>query len=239
MALVVFGEAELMPGVGTLTLDDVLRGSVADLCHLLLYARPGVHHLRWFGVPILKNPLDLFIYQEIITELAPALIVETGTAAGGSALYLASLCELLGQGEVISIDVGPGGKFRPAVTNAPPDFHRITYLTGSSVDPKIVASVHARVEAASGPVLAILDSDHTTAHVRAELEAYAPLVTPGSYVIVEDTNIGGHPVPSDGEGGPWDAVEGFLKDHPEYERDRAREKLLVTFNPGGYLRRVT
>lgn len=227
-----------MGGIGTLTLDDFLKGSVADLCHLLLYARPGVHQLRWFGVPIIKNPLDLFVYQEIITELAPALIIETGTASGGSALYLASLCELLGKGEVITIDIGPGGKYRPAVTEALPDFHRITYLTGSSVDPGIVMQVRSRAAGADGPVLVILDSDHSHGHVRAELEAYAPFVTPGSYVIVEDTNIGGHPVPTNGEPGPALAVEQFLPAHPEFAPDRSREKLLVTFNPGGYLKRA-
>jgi cephalosporin hydroxylase len=111
-------------------------------------------------VPLQKCPLDLWIYQEILTGLRPAVIVESGTAFGGSAHFLASLCELLGQGEVVSIDV-------EAYPDRP-SHERLTYLEGSSTDPHIVAAVKEVVDARS-PVLVILDSDHSKEHVLSEL----------------------------------------------------------------------
>jgi cephalosporin hydroxylase len=179
------------------------------------------------GVPALKCPLDLWVYQELLFERRPRLIVETGTRFGGTTLFLAQLCDLIGVGEVISVDVQPLSR---------PAHPRITYLEGSSTDPEIVHRIATR-QPSDGGVLVILDSDHRRAHVRRELEMYAPLLAPGDYLIVEDTNINGHPVlPAFGPG-PHEAVEEFLQAHPEFERDEAREKFLLTFNPGGYLRR--
>ncbi len=184
---------------------------------------------RWLGVHAQKCPLDLWIYQEILHEVRPDLIVETGTAAGGSALYLASICDLLRGGEVVTIDVWKN----PDVPRHP----RITYLNGSSTDPDIVAQV-VRTARGAGGALVILDSDHSKEHVLAELRAYAGLVSPGSYLIVEDSNINGHPVlPSFGPGA-WEAVAEFLKEDSRFVVDRTREKLLMTFNPNGYLRRL-
>jgi cephalosporin hydroxylase len=187
------------------------------------------------GVPCQKCPFDMWVYQEIIHEIVPDLIIETGTAAGGSALYLAHLCDLMVNGSVISIDID-GTKPRPTHPH-------ITYLTGSSVAPGMVDRVReivARCSNAIGGdpcVMVILDSDHSAKHVWAELLAYAPMVTPESYLIVEDGNVNGHPVsPGWGEG-PYEAVHAWLVDHPEFEIDRSREKFGVTFNPDGYLRR--
>jgi cephalosporin hydroxylase len=183
---------------------------------------------RWFGAKVLKSPLDLWIYQEILVETRPDLVVETGTADGGSALFLAMMCDLLGNGDVVSVDI------RHA--DARPSHERIRYVRGSSVDPDIVDLIR---ELARGKqrVMVILDSDHSREHVLEELDSYAPLVTQGCYLVVEDTNVNGHPVyPSFGPG-PMEAVEEFLQTHAEFTRDRQREKFLVTFNPGGYLRR--
>lgn len=183
----------------------------------------------WLGVPVLKCPLDLWIYQEILDEVRPDLIVETGTAAGGSALYLASLCDVLGRGRVITVDVAdrPGRPAHP----------RLTYLAGSSVAPETLAAVRARIGAGER-VLAILDSDHRFAHVLAELRAYGPLVSPGSYLIVEDSNLNGRPVRPGHGPGPAEAIEAFLGETADFVVDRDREKFLLSFNPGGYLRRV-
>ncbi len=182
----------------------------------------------WLGSQAVKNPLDLWVFQEILVETRPDVIVETGTYRGGSAFHLASLCDLLGAGEVISIDVEP-------VRDDYPRHPRIVYLGGrSSTDPAVVAEVRARAEGRRAMV--ILDSDHSQAHVEAELEAYAPLVAPGCYVIVEDTNIG--KVKRELMPGPAQAVEAFLAQTSAFEVDREREKFLITFNPGGYLRRV-
>ena len=184
---------------------------------------------RFLGVPTWKSPLDLWIYQELVWELRPGLIVETGTAHGGSALYLATLCETIGSGEVVSVDIGHWLD-RPA-------HPRLTYLTASSTDPGVVAQVAERA-AGAGAVLVVLDSDHRRDHVLAELRAYAPLVTPGSYLVVEDTNINGHPVYEAFGPGPMEAVEEFLATNKEFESDRTRERFLFTMHPKGYLKRV-
>ena len=183
----------------------------------------------WLGTPAQKCPLDLWIYQELLHELQPAVIVETGTASGGSALFLASICDLLGQGSIVSVDI----EARPGR----PTHERITYLTGSSTAPEI----RARVEEFVGdraPVLVILDSNHERDHVLEELRIYAPLVTPGSFVIVEDTNVNGHPVSPDFGPGPMEAVREFLRSSDDFSVDWRREKFFLTFNPGGYLQRT-
>ncbi|MDP9209861.1 MAG: cephalosporin hydroxylase family protein, partial [Actinomycetota bacterium] len=142
--------------------------------------------------------------------------------------YLATLCETIGRGQVVSVDIGhwPDRPVHP----------RLTYVVASSTDPAVVAQVAERAQGA-GTVLVMLDSDHSRDHVLAELRAYAPMVTPGSYLVVEDTNINGHPVYEAFGPGPMEAVQDFLKERDDFEVDRSREKFLFTFNPGGWLRR--
>ena len=196
--------------------------------HDVLYESDAWTEATWLGAQALKNPLDLWVYQEIVFETKPELIVETGTYRGGSALYLASLCDLVGAGEVVSIDIEP-------LREDYPSHPRITYLAGrSSTDPSVVEEVRAR--AAGRPILVILDSDHSQAHVEAELATYAPLVPVGCYLIVEDSNIG--QIREDLMPGPLEAIETFLAGTDEFVIDREREKFLITFNPSGYLRRV-
>ena len=203
------------------------RASVSR-AHDVLYESDAWTRATWLGVQALKNPLDLWVYQEIMAETRPALVVETGTYRGGSALFLASVCDLLDVGEVVSIDV-------EAVRDDYPEHPRITYLGGrSSTDPDVVGEVRER--AAGRNVLVILDSDHSQAHVEAELEVYAPLVPIGCYLIVEDSNIGR--IRKDLMPGPLEAIETFLARSDSFEIDREREKFLITFNPSGYLRRV-
>jgi cephalosporin hydroxylase len=203
------------------------RAAVAR-AHDVLYESDAWTTAHWLGAQALKNPLDLWVYQEIVYETQPELIVETGTYRGGSALYLASLCDLVGVGEVVSIDIEPARDDYPV-------HPRITYLGGrSSTDPEVVREVGNR--AAGKHILVILDSDHSKRHVEAELAAYAPLVPVDCYVIVEDSNIGR--IRKDLLPGPLEAIEAFLATSDEFEIDRSREKFLITFNPGGYLRRV-
>jgi cephalosporin hydroxylase len=203
------------------------RASVAR-AHDVLYRSDAWTKATWLGAQALKNPLDLWVYQEIIVETRPELIVETGTYRGGSALFLASMCDLLDRGEVLSIDVEPP-------RDDYPQHPRITYLGGrSSTDPDVVTEVLER--AAGRPTLVILDSDHSQAHVEAELEVYAPLVPVGCYLIVEDSNIGR--IRKDLLPGPLEAIEAFLARSDAFEIDREREKFLITFNPSGYLKRV-
>jgi cephalosporin hydroxylase len=203
------------------------RAAVAR-AHDVLYESDAWTKARWLGTQALKNPLDLWIYQEIVVETRPALIVETGTYRGGSALYLASLCDLVGTGEVVSIDV-------ESLRGDYPEHRRITYLGGrSSTDAGVVEEVRDR--SAGKSVLVILDSDHSQAHVEAELAAYAPMVPVGCYIIVEDSNIGR--IRKDLMPGPLEAIGTFLAGTDEFEIDRSREKFLITFNPSGYLKRV-
>ena len=193
--------------------------------HLLGATRADTH---WLGVRTDKCPLDLWVYQELISRLRPDVIVETGTLDGGSALYLASICDLVGHGEVVTIDI--------EAPPAPPEHARITYVRGSSVDAEIVARVRALV--AGGSALVILDSDHQCDHVLAEMRAYADLVPVGGYLIVEDTILNGHPINPEFGPGPMEAVEAFLAEDRRFEPDPRCEKLYLTFNRRGYLRRA-
>ena len=205
-----------------------LDRAAVSRAHDTLYRSDAWTDATWLGAQALKNPLDLWVYQEIMVETRPELVVETGTYRGGSAFFLASMCDLLGAGEVVSIDVEP-------VRDDYPVHPRITYLGGrSSTDPDVVADVRAR--AAGKRTLVVLDSDHSQAHVEDELAAFAPIVPVGCYVIVEDSNIG--QIRKDLLPGPLEAVEAFLSETDEFEIDRTREKFLITFNPSGYLRRV-
>ena len=209
-------------------LDRRLDRAAVARAHDVLYESDAWTEATWLGAQALKNPLDLWVYQEIVVETKPELIVETGTYRGGSALFLASLCDLVGRGEVVSIDI------EPERADYPPH-PRITYLGGrSSTDPAVVDEVRAR--AGDRPILVILDSDHSQAHVEAELATYAPLVPVGCYLIVEDSNIG--QIRKDLMPGPFEAIETFLAQTDEFVIDREREKFLITFNPSGYLRRV-
>ena len=203
------------------------RAAVAR-AHDVLYLSDAWTDATWLGAQALKNPLDLWVYQEIMSELRPELVVETGTYRGGSAFFLASICDLLHGGEVVSIDIEP-------VRDDYPAHERITYLGGrSSTDADVLAAVRARAEGKR--TLVILDSDHSQAHVEAELAEYAPLVPVGGYVIVEDSNIG--QIRKDLLPGPLEAIQAFLARTDAFVVDRGREKFLVTFNPSGYLRRV-
>ncbi len=182
----------------------------------------------WLGSQALKNPLDLWVYQEIMAETQPDVVIETGTYRGGSAHFLASVCDLLGSGEVVSIDIEPP-------RDDYPEHPRITYLGGrSSTDPDVLAEVRERVDGRR--TMIVLDSDHSEAHVDAELEAYAPLVPVGCYLIVEDSNIG--QIRPDLMPGPLQSIETFLASRSDFVIDREREKFLLTFNPSGYLKRV-
>lgn len=209
--------------------DDVVR-----LFHQIYYDTGRTGHgtwtqTYWMGVPTEKIPLDLWLYQELMHALRPQLVIETGTRHGGSALFLSHMLDLIGgAGEVLTVDVT-----RPPDA---PQHPRLTYLTGSSTDPEIVRQVRGRA-GGRAPVLLILDSDHSERHVLAEMRAYHDLVTPGSYMIVEDTNVNGHPVRPEHGPGPMEAVAAFLRENQDFEIDRRCEKFLLTANPSGFLRR--
>ena len=207
------------------------REATIDAFHHLYYDHPEAtwDNTYWLGVPTQKCPLDLWVYQEIIVEQRPDVIIECGTCKGGSALYLASICDLTKSGRIFTIDIEPG--------RSRPDHKRVRYILGSSTDPAVVDTVGQQIRP-NDRVLVILDSDHSKDHVLNELRAYAPMVTTGSYIIVEDTNINGHPVYAEFGPGPMEAVEEFLATNAEFEIDTSREKFLMSFNPRGWLRRI-
>ena len=202
------------------------------------------YNFTWMGRPIIQFPQDMLAMQEIIWELKPDLIVETGIAHGGSVLYYASILELIGHGEVLGIDIDIRKSNREAI-EAHPMNKRLRMIEGSSVDVSIIEQV--RIAARGKRAIVVLDSNHSHEHVLAELVAYAPLVCLGGYCVVMDTVIEDMP-PDLYESGdrPWGrgnnpktAVREFLSTHVEFEIDISiQRKLLITVAPGGYLRRI-
>lgn len=211
--------------------------SVLPLCEfatafqtLLIMHTSNYDNVRWLGVPVWQDVLSLWTIQETIAEIRPSLIIETGTNRGGSALFYASLCDLMGKGSVVTVDIEKMHDL---------SHPRIEWLIGSSLAPEILSRVAARVAGADGPVMVILDSDHSRSHVAGELESYSPFVTPGSYLLVQDGIIDALPMFAAGRPGPLPALEQFLKQHPNFEVDDARcQRFIVTHHPRGWLRRV-
>lgn len=181
---------------------------------------------QWFGQPVYKAPTDLWMYQEIIAESIPDLLIETGTSAGGSALFFASLFDLIGRGHVLTIDTD---NYEHKQRVHP----RITFLIGDSLTAPILEVVYGM--AIEKRCMVSLDSLHTYEQVRGELEAYAWLTGPGCYCVVEDTMVDyewGRPAAGA-------AVNAFLANNPGmFDQDRTREQHLLTLNPGGWLRRL-
>ena len=200
------------------------------------------YNFSWMGRPIIQFPQDMVAMQEIIWDLRPDVIIETGIAHGGSLVFYASILQLIGHGEVLGIDIDIRQHNREAIETHPMS-HRISMIQGSSIDPAIVAQVKERV--AGKKILVVLDSNHTHEHVLEELRAYAPLTSVGSYCVVMDTVV--EDMPADafpdrpwGKGdNPKTAVWAYLKENQDFEIDSAiHSKLLITVAPDGYLRRV-
>lgn len=214
------------------------------------------YNYSWLGRPVIQYPQDMMAMQEIIWDVKPNLIVETGIAHGGSLVFSASMLALLdvcdaetgvGTGrprrKVLGVDIDIRAHNRAAI-EAHPLSSRIQMIQGSSIDPAIVAEVR-KIATGYDTVLVCLDSNHTHDHVLAELEAYAPLTTRGSYCVVFDTVV--EDIPADlivdrpwGPGNnPKTAVWEYLKSHTEFEIDkRIDHKLLISVAPDGYLKRV-
>jgi cephalosporin hydroxylase len=188
-------------------------------------------HTKWLGYPILQNVMDLWTIQETIAEIKPELLIETGTNQGGAAVFYAHLFDLMGQGRVITVDVDKLHGIQ---------HERIEFLIGSSVSNEVASKIKEAAASTAGPVMVILDSDHSTAHVRKELETYAPCVTPNSYMLVQD-GVTDH-IPALGQRhppGPLYAIRDFLTTHKEFEIDRERcERFVITQHTDGWLRKI-
>jgi cephalosporin hydroxylase len=189
-------------------------------------------NVTWLGYPVWQNVLDLWTIQETISEIKPALVIETGTNRGGSARFYAHLFDLIGTGRVVTVDVE---KFHQL------EHPRITWLVGSSTAPEILERMRSEAQqsSAEGPVMVILDSDHRKDHVLQELESYSGLVTLGSFLLCQDGVIDQIDAFRSGRPGPLPAIEQFLARQPGFEWDKGRnERFIVTHHPKGWLRRV-
>lgn len=199
----------------------------------LLYHQNKVHFIQpsWMGVRTLKNPLDAWIYQEILYEVQPDIVLEIGSYHGGSTLYLANILDCIGHGKIISIDID---RFNYNVTH-----NRIQAITGDSRSADIIDTVHNMC--AGKNVLIIHDSSHESDCVSQDLKHYSDLVSIGSYFIVEDGIIDLFQA-GDGIGsttpGPLGAITTFLKENPCFIVDKKRERYVITYNPMGFLRRI-
>jgi cephalosporin hydroxylase len=219
---------------------DPLEILVTNLFHVMYYNSPHTWNqswTKWLGTACLQNPLDMWIIQEVISAILPEVIIETGSAAGGSALYFAMIYDQLYRmklvdGKIISIDMQD--RMSPKGVSHP----RITFIKGKSTDKKIVDRVKHEIKGKKS-VMVILDSDHTMENVLAEIKAYSPMVTHGSYMVVCDTNLGGNPVQhfECPPPGPMGAVIKFMTNNKDWEVDLSGEKFYMTFHPKGFLRK--
>ena len=185
--------------------------------------------ISWMGVQTGKIPGDLWIYQEMMSKLKPDFVVECGTHHGGSAFFLANICQMLDHGRVLTIDPYPKPN-RPS--------HKLLqYVEGSSTDPTIVQRVHETVGAAKN-VLVLLDSNHTKEHVLQEINSYKDLVPVGGYLVVEDSFLNGNPSHEDFGAGPMEAIADFIGNNKNFIIDKGMERFLFTLNRNGFLKRT-
>jgi cephalosporin hydroxylase len=228
------GSEEKAYGIGTPEAFRILSA---------LWLRSGwdtkyVYGFSWLGRPIIQLPDDMIRIQEVVFQVQPDLIVETGIAHGGSLVYYASLCKAMDRGRVLGVDIEIRPHNREAIEAhflAP----YITMIEGSSIDPRTVAQVQAQIRP-DDRVIVMLDSCHLKDHVRAEMEAYAPLVSPGSYIVAMDgimRQVVGAPrtSPDWAWNNPVSAVNEFLPAHPEFELVEPA----FAFNEGLITERVT
>lgn len=218
------------PTVRPLTVEEVLTSTegrdLVERFREFAYGSGTGNELSWRGMPMLKNPSDVWMVVELMQQLRPRVIVETGTHHGASATFYADMAATLGiDCAVVTVDINPKWSYDPASKG-------IRSLVGYSTAPDVVREVEQIVAEAtaggSGAVMVMLDSDHSTENVANELRLYSKLVTADSYLIVEDTNTAP----------PRAAVDAFLAETDEFIADESCERFLITYYPGGWLRRV-
>ncbi len=228
---------------GPRTLDIYTPEGNRALAHL--FTRSGwqqkiSYEIPWLGIPIIQTPEDILMMQELIWKVRPDVVIECGVAHGGALVLYASILELLGKGHVFGIDIEIR-KYNRLALQSHPLSKRISLIEASSVEVDTVEQIRAQLRP-DDRVLVTLDSNHTKAHVAKELDLYAPLVTPDSYVVVFD---GVMKVLTDAPNGspawdqdnPWTAVEDFLARNPDFASDPYYNRLGVTYCPGGFLKR--
>ncbi|MBX3242479.1 MAG: cephalosporin hydroxylase family protein [Chitinophagaceae bacterium] len=203
------------------------------------------YNFSWMGRPIIQYPQDMVAMQEIIWDIKPDLIIETGIAHGGSLIFYASILELVGKGRILGIDIDIREHNRKEIEGHPM-YKRVKMIQGSSISSEVMKQVEEEVKG-SNTILVCLDSNHTHEHVLQELNLYAPFVTQGSYLVVFDTIV--EYLPDDylpGRKRPWGvgnnphtSVVSFLENNDSFVVDKEIDnKLLIGVAPGGYLKRV-
>jgi cephalosporin hydroxylase len=225
----------------SLSVSEILQTqaslNVVERFNDLYYTGGTARALHWKGIELLKTPCDLWMVLELMQTLRPSVMVETGTHRGGSALFFSDMAKVLGlPTKLVTVDLNPKW-------TVDPQGQGIASVVGYSTDPQVFRQVQAHVQAAlserPGAVLVLLDSDHSEANVAKELSLYSSLVTVGSYLVVEDTNVNGHPsFPAHGPG-PWEAVSRFLETDTRFAPDAECERFLLTTNPRGWLKRLS
>jgi cephalosporin hydroxylase len=209
----------------------LLLKNAVDKFHIHYEKNRLWENTRWLGVPIWKLPFDAFVIQDLIYKIRPNIIIEAGTGKGGSSVFYASIQKLLDikDRNVITIDI-KDNMFVADYLNL-----NIVPLKGSSLNPDILKFVdlYALPELTT---MVILDSWHSYDHVLEEMKIYSNYVSVGSYMIVEDSHVSGHPIKWEwGDEGPYEAIEDFIKNNNNFTIDKSCEKFIMTFNPSGYL----
>jgi cephalosporin hydroxylase len=203
------------------------------------------YNFSWMGRPIIQYPQDMIAMQEIIWNVKPDLIIETGIAHGGSLIYYASLLELTGKGEVLGIDIDIRAHNKAEIEKHPM-YKRIKMIQGSSIDPAVIKMVQQHT-IGKKTILVVLDSNHTHEHVLCELQSYSPFVSLNSYIVAYDTIVEqlpenylpGHIRPWGIGDNPYTAVKMFLAGNEQFQIDTAiNNKLLISVAPDGYLKRI-
>ena len=235
---------KILDGDNQCEIDPYTREGLEEMAKL--WVKTAAHHRlmyepTWLGIPIIQLPEDIVMMQELIYKVKPDVIVETGVAHGGTAVFYASLLELLGKGRVIGVDIEIR-KYNEVAIKGHFLSKRIDLIQGSSVDPAVLKKVRSKIKGADR-VLIVLDSNHSHDHVLKELESYAPLVSSNSYLVAMDGaqewvwNIpaGKKEWKKDN---PLRAIKEFLKHHPEWKADPYYNRFMVTSSPSGFLHRV-
>ncbi|HZE81478.1 MAG TPA: CmcI family methyltransferase [Candidatus Polarisedimenticolia bacterium] len=210
--------------------------SLAKRYYHLWYYNTGVwQQTTWMGVQTYKSPMDMWNYQEILVSLQPSVVIEFGTWHGGSALFFSSVMQQIGLPYVVvSVDITASRISER--TKVDPN---IQLLTMSSASPEVRQSVKTLRQKFPGPAFAILDSDHSRQHVLAEMLNLRDILVTGDYLVVEDSNINGHPVAKSFGPGPYEAIQEYFRMFPQdYDHDFDRErKFGFSFAPNGFLHR--